>query len=70
MLEKTDLELTVDEDVVSALKNEGVEMIISNGIDRKLRDNLAAKEISSIPVLKSTVETVIDNFLNGKYNKA
>ena len=70
MLEKTDLELTVDEDVVSALKNEGVEMIISNGIDRKLRDNLAAKEISSIPALKSTVETVIDNFLNGKYNKA
>lgn len=70
MLEKTDLELTVDEDAVSALKNEGVEMIISNGIDRKLRDNLAAKEISSIPVLKSTVETAIDNFLNGKYNKA
>ena len=70
ILEKSDLELAVDEDAVSALKNAGVEMIISNGVDKKLRNDLAAKGIASIPVLRSMVEVAIDNFLNGKYNKA
>lgn len=70
VLEKSVLELKSNEDAVLALKNAGIEMIISNGIDKKLRNDLAAKDIASIPVLRSTVETAIDNFLNGKYNKA
>ena len=70
VLEKSVLELKSNEDAVLALKNAGIKMIISNGIDKKLRNDLATKDIASIPVLRSTVETAIDNFLNGKYNKA
>ena len=45
-------------------------MVISNGIDKTLRNSLTKNGIAVIPVLKSSVEDVLANFLDGKYNKA
>lgn len=70
ILERNYLEVKSVDEAISLLKATGVDMVISNGIDKKLRNLLLEKEIASIPVLRSSVEDVIANFLDGKYNKA
>ena len=70
ILDRSYLEVKSVDEAISLLKEAGVDMIISNGIDKKLRNLLLEKEIASIPVLRSSVEDVIANFLDGKYNKA
>ena len=70
ILDRSYLEVKSVDKAISLLKEAGVDMIISNGIDKKLRNLLLEKEIASIPVLRSSVEDVIANFLDGKYNKA
>ena len=70
ILDRSYLEVKSIDEAISLLKEAGVDMIISNGIDKKLRNLLLEKEIASIPVLRSGVEDVIANFLDGKYNKA
>ena len=58
------------EEAVASLKSAGVDTIISNGVDKKLRNLLSVSGIEIIPILRSPVEDVIANFLDGKYNKA
>ena len=70
ILDRSYLEIKSVDEAISLLKEAGVDMVISNGIDKKLRNLLLEKEIASIPVLRSSVEDVIANFLDGKYNKA
>ena len=70
ILDRSYLEVKSVDEAISLLKEAGVDMVISNGIDKKLRNLLLEKEIASIPVLRSSVEDVIANFLDGKYNKA
>ena len=70
ILDRSYLEVKSVDEAISLLKEAGVDMIISNGIDKKLRNLLLEKEIASVPVLRSSVEDVIANFLDGKYNKA
>lgn len=70
IMDRSTLEVKSAEGAVSLLKSSGVDMIICNGIDRKLRKMLAENEIALIPVLRSSVEDVLANFLDGKYNKA
>ena len=70
ILDRSYLEVKSVEEAFVLLKGAGVDMVISNGIDKKLRNLLLEKEIASIPVLRSSVEDVIANFLDGKYNKA
>ena len=70
ILDRNYLEVKSVDEAISLLKATGVDMVISNGIDKKLRNLLLEKEIASIPVLRSSVEDVIANFLDGKYNKA
>ena len=70
ILDRSYLKVKSVDEAISLLKEAGVDMIISNGIDKKLRNLLLEKEIASIPVLRSSVEDVIANFLDGKYNKA
>ena len=70
ILDRSYLEVKSVDKAISLLKEAGVDMVISNGIDKKLRNLLLEKEIASIPVLRSSVEDVIANFLDGKYNKA
>ncbi len=70
IMDRSTLEVKSAEGAVSLLKSSGVDMIICNGIDRKLRNILAENEIALIPVLRSSVEDVLANFLDGKYNKA
>ena len=69
ILDRSYLEIKSVDEAISLLKEAGVDMVISNGIDKKLRNLLLEKEIASIPVLRSSVEDVIANFLDGKYNK-
>ena len=69
-MDRSTLEVKSAEGAVSLLKSSGVDMIICNGIDRKLRKMLAENEIALVPVLRSSVEDVLANFLDGKYNKA
>ena len=69
ILDRSYLEVKSVDEAISLLKEAGVDMVISNGIDKKLRNLLLEKEIASIPVLRSSVEDVIANFLDGKYNK-
>ena len=70
IMDRSTLEVKSAEGAVSLLKSSGVDMIICNGIDRKLRKMLAENEIALVPVLRSSVEDVLANFLDGKYNKA
>jgi len=70
ILDRSYLEIKSVDEAISLLKEAGVDMVISNGIDKKLRNLLLEKEIAYIPVLRSSVEYVIANFLDGKYNKA
>lgn len=70
ILDRAELDVKSGEDIEVLLKNSGTDMVICNGIDRKLRNSLAENEIASIPVLRSTVEDVLANFLDGRYNKA
>ena len=70
ILDRNYLEVKSVEEAVLLLKSTGVDMVISNGIDKKLRNLLLDNEIAAIPVLRSSVEDVIANFLAGKYNKA
>lgn len=70
IMDRSTLEVKSAEGAVSLLKSSGVDMIICNGIDRKLRNILAENEIALVPVLRSSVEDVLANFLDGKYNKA
>ncbi len=70
ILDRSYLEVKSVDEAISLLKEAGVDMVICNGIDKKLRNLLLEKEIASIPVLRSSVEDVIANFLDGKYNKA
>ena len=70
IMDRSTLEVKSAEGTVSLLKSSGVDMIICNGIDRKLRNILAENEIALVPVLRSSVEDVLANFLDGKYNKA
>jgi len=70
ILDRSHLEVKSVDEAISLLKEAGVDMVICNGIDKKLRNLLLEKEIASIPVLRSSVEDVIANFLDGKYNKA
>ena len=70
ILDRSHLEVKSVDEAISLLKEAGVDMVICNGIDKKLRNLLLEKEIASIPVLRSSVEYVIANFLDGKYNKA
>ena len=70
IMDRSTLEVKSAEGTVSLLKSSGVDMIICNGIDRKLRKMLAENEIALVPVLRSSVEDVLANFLDGKYNKA
>ena len=70
ILDRAELDVKSGEDIAVLLKNSGTDMVICNGIDRKLRNSLAENEIASIPVLRSTVEDVLANFLDGRYNKA
>ena len=70
ILDRSYLEVKSVEEAVSLLKGEGVDMVISNGIDKKLRNLLSDNEIAVIPVLRGSVEDVLSNFLAGKYNKA
>ena len=70
IMDRSTLEVKSAEGAVFLLKSSGVDMIICNGIDRKLRKMLAENEIALVPVLRSSVEDVLANFLDGKYNKA
>lgn len=70
ILDRSMLEVKSVSEVVSLLKSAGVDMVISNGIDKTLRNSLTKNGIAVIPVLKSSVEDVLANFLDGKYNKA
>ena len=70
IMDRSTLEVKSAEGAVSLLKSSGVDMIICNGIDRKLRKMLTENEIALVPVLRSSVEDVLANFLDGKYNKA
>ena len=70
VLDRNYLEVKSAEEAVASLKSAGVDTIISNGVDKKLRNLLSVSGIEIIPILKSPVEDVIANFLDGKYNKA
>ena len=70
ILDRSYLEVKSVEEAFVLLKGAGVDMVISNGIDKKLRTMLSDNEMAAIPVLRSSVEDVIANFLDGKYNKA
>ena len=70
VLDRNYLEVKSAEEAVASLKSAGVDTIISNGVDKKLRNLLSVSGIAIIPILKSPVEDVIANFLDGKYNKA
>ncbi len=70
ILDRSYLEVKSVEEAFVLLKSAGVDMVISNGIDKKLRNMLSDNEMAAIPVLRSGVEDVIANFLAGKYNKA
>lgn len=70
VLDRNYLEVKSVEEAVSLLKSTGVDMVISNGVDKKLRNLLLDNEIAAIPVLRGSVEDAIANFLDGKYNKA
>ena len=70
ILDRSYLEVKSVEEAFALLKGAGVDMVISNGIDKKLRTMLSDNEMAAIPVLRSSVEDVIANFLDGKYNKA
>ena len=70
ILDRSMLEVKSVSEAVSLLKSAGVDMVISNGIDKTLRNSLTKNGIAVIPVLKSSVEDVLANFLDGKYNKA
>ena len=70
VLDRNYLEVKSAEEAVASLKSAGVDTIISNGVDKKLRNLLSVSGIAIIPILRSPVEDVIANFLDGKYNKA
>lgn len=70
VLDRNYLEVKSAEEAVASLKSTGVDTIISNGVDKKLRNLLSVSGIAIIPILRSPVEDVIANFLDGKYNKA
>ena len=70
ILERTGIEVKPDEDAVEVLKKAGVDTLICSGIDRKLRGILEQNDIADVPVMKSSVEDVLANFLDGRYNKA
>ena len=70
VLDRNYLEVKSAEEAVASLKSAGVDTIISNGVDKKLRNLLSVSGIEIIPILRSPVEDVIANFLDGKYNKA
>ena len=70
ILDRSMLEVKSVSEAVSSLKSAGVDMVISNGIDKTLRNSITKNGIAVIPVLKSSVEDVLANFLDGKYNKA
>ena len=70
ILDRSYLEVKSVEEAFVLLKGAGVDMVISNGIDKKLRTMLSDNEMAAIPVLRSSVEDAIANFLDGKYNKA
>ena len=70
VLDRNYLEVKSAEEAVASLKSTGVDTIISNGVDKKLKNLLSVSGIAIIPILRSPVEDVIANFLDGKYNKA
>ena len=70
ILDRNYLEIGSVDEALSSLKSAGVDMVISNGVDKKLRNLLSNSGIAVIPVLRSEVEDVLANFLDGKYNKA